>query len=61
LPNPPVLVTDWWVGGFTPVHRPGINVLYTDGHVRFHDISGVTYTSGSVEQYDIWYKLSLKQ
>ncbi len=43
LPNPPVLVTDWWVGGFTPVHRPGINVLYTDGHVRFHDIRGKLY------------------
>jgi len=61
IPDSPALVTDMWIGGLKPVHGPGVNVLYTDGHVRYHDISGISVTSGSLDQYETWYKLSLRQ
>ncbi len=50
-----------WIGGFQLAHSPGVNVMYTDGHVRFHDIGGLAILSGNVQQYEVWYKLSVKQ
>ncbi|HLA38537.1 MAG TPA: H-X9-DG-CTERM domain-containing protein [Candidatus Glassbacteria bacterium] len=54
VPSSPALAMDPWIGGFTPLHG-GANVMYTDGHVRFHG------TIGGSSSYEGWYKLSLKQ
>lgn len=61
LPANPCLVSDLWIGGLRPVHGSGINVLYTDGHTRYHDISDVTVSSSSMGQFDIWHRISVRQ
>jgi prepilin-type N-terminal cleavage/methylation domain-containing protein/prepilin-type processing-associated H-X9-DG protein len=60
MPSSPVLATDLYIGGFSPPHRFGLNAMYTDGHVRFHQETFTT-TSGNLAQYDVWYKISSKQ
>jgi prepilin-type N-terminal cleavage/methylation domain-containing protein/prepilin-type processing-associated H-X9-DG protein len=60
VPSSPALAFDPWIGGFKSRHG-GVNVMYTDGHVRFHDIGNLATSSGGSQQYEVWYQLSLKQ
>ncbi len=61
VPTAPALAFDWYIAG-TPPHSmgTGINVLYTDGHVRFQRQQGGTSSQGTA-QIRIWYELSIKQ
>ncbi len=59
IPGSPALVSDLWV--IYPVHDGGMNVLYSDGHVRYHDTGRRGFSSSNPLQYDLWYDLSLKQ
>ena len=61
VPSTPALASDRWAGAPPLAHGPGVNVMYTDGHVRFHDIGGLTFYSHNPQKYEVWYKLSLKQ
>ncbi len=62
IPTAPALAFDWYIGGMDPPHSmgTGINVLYTDGHVRFHRQQGGVGSTG-IEQIRVWYDLSIKQ
>lgn len=62
IPVAPGLLFDFYFGGRAPPHSmgTGINVLYTDGHVRFHRQNGGTSSQG-VELLKIWFTLSVKQ
>jgi prepilin-type N-terminal cleavage/methylation domain-containing protein/prepilin-type processing-associated H-X9-DG protein len=51
------LVMDWVIGGVKPPHgRYGVNVAYSDGHVKFVRYNlGADLTSGSVNSFELWY------
>lgn len=61
VPTAPALVFDWFVGN-SPPHMlgTGINVLYSDGHIKFQRIKSAM-TSGDWRQYQYWYDLSIRQ
>jgi prepilin-type processing-associated H-X9-DG protein len=62
MPVAPCLVSDTFIGGFTPPHSNGksVNVAYTDGHVRNQLITNVI-TSGNSYQYEAWWQFCMKQ
>lgn len=61
VPDPAALMFDMWIGGLKPVHGPGVNVMYGDGHLRHHDIGGITVTSSNPGSYELWYQLSRRR
>ena len=42
--NPITSVDDLKEGGVLPVHRDGVNLLYVDGHVKWHRLTDLTST-----------------
>ncbi len=61
MPTTACLASDWWIGGMKPPHETGVNVSYTDGHVRYHFTKGLAVTSGNINQYEQWWNFTLKQ
>ncbi len=62
MPLTPVLVSDTFIGGFTPPHSNGksVNVAYSDGHVRNQRITK-SITSGQSYQYEAWWVFTMRQ
>jgi len=54
-----VMMADRVIGGWAR-HGTGINVSYTDGHVRFHSMKNPELNSASIGQYELWYRLSVR-
>ncbi len=60
VPTSPALTFDWYIGNKPPhMLGTGVNVLYSDAHVRFHRVRPTG--SGQLDQYQTWYELSVKQ
>lgn len=54
------LVSDWSIGGPAMVHGNGVNVMYSDGHVKFVKYDKRS-SSGSTQNFTTWFIYNLNR